>query len=63
VFAQRTQRMQSSASRKLLKLTEHPEMISFAGGLPVSGLFPVEKPTIDSNIGKQACSCHCAEVH
>jgi hypothetical protein len=33
-YAQRTQRMQSSAVRELLKLTEHPEMISFAGGLP-----------------------------
>src|SRR3972149_4293666 len=33
-FAQRTQRMKSSAVRELLKLTELPEIISFAGGLP-----------------------------
>ena len=33
-FAQRTQRMRSSAIRELLKLTEQPDVISFAGGLP-----------------------------
>jgi 2-aminoadipate transaminase len=42
-YAQRTQRMQSSAVRELLKLTEHPEMISFAGGLPASDVFPVDR--------------------
>jgi 2-aminoadipate transaminase len=41
-FAQRTQRMQSSAIRELLKLTELPEIISFAGGLPSPDVFPVE---------------------
>jgi len=33
-YAQRTQRMESSAIRELLKLTEQPDLISFAGGLP-----------------------------
>jgi len=42
-YAQRTQRMQSSAVRELLKLTEHPEMISFAGGLPAPEVFPVDQ--------------------
>jgi 2-aminoadipate transaminase len=42
-YAQRTQRMQSSAVHELLKLTEHPEMISFAGGLPAPDLFPVDR--------------------
>jgi 2-aminoadipate transaminase len=42
-YAQRTQRMQSSAVRELLKLTERPEMISFAGGLPAPDVFPVEQ--------------------
>jgi 2-aminoadipate transaminase len=42
-YAQRTQRMQSSAVRELLKLTEHPEMISFAGGLPAPEVFPVNQ--------------------
>ncbi len=42
-YAQRTQRMGSSAIRELLKLTELPDIISFAGGLPASELFPVEE--------------------
>ena len=33
-YAQRTQRMASSAIRELLKLTEKPDIISVAGGLP-----------------------------
>lgn len=40
-YAQRTQRMQSSAIRELLKLTEQPDVISFAGGLPAPDVFPV----------------------
>lgn len=40
-FAQRTQRVTSSAIRELLKLTEKPEVISFAGGLPAPEIFPV----------------------
>ena len=42
-FAQRTQRMASSAIRELLKLTEQPDLISFAGGLPAPEFFPVEE--------------------
>ncbi len=42
-YAQRTQRMKSSAIRELLKLTEDPEVISFAGGLPAPDVFPVEE--------------------
>lgn len=41
-FAQRTSRMQSSAIRELLKLTQQPDLISFAGGLPAPEIFPVE---------------------
>ncbi len=41
-FAQRTQRMSSSAIRELLKLTEKPDIISFAGGLPAPEVFPTE---------------------
>lgn len=40
-YAQRTQMMGSSAIRELLKLTEKPDIISFAGGLPAPELFPV----------------------
>ena len=40
-YAQRTRRMRSSAVRELLKLTEQPDVISFAGGLPAPETFPV----------------------
>lgn len=39
-FALRTHRMTSSIIRELLKLTEAPDVISFAGGLPASDLLP-----------------------
>src|SRR3972149_5179930 len=42
-YAQRTQRMASSAIRELLKYTEKPDIISFAGGLPAPEVFPVEE--------------------
>ena len=42
-FAQRTQRMTSSMIRELLKLTEKPDVVSFAGGLPAPEVFPVEE--------------------
>jgi 2-aminoadipate transaminase len=42
-FAQRTQRMKSSAVRELLKLTELPDVISFAGGLPAPEAFPTQR--------------------
>lgn len=42
-YAQRTQRMTGSAIRELLKLTELPDVISFAGGLPAPDVFPVEE--------------------
>lgn len=42
-YAQRTQKMQSSAIRELLKLTQQPDVISFAGGMPAPEVFPVEQ--------------------
>jgi 2-aminoadipate transaminase len=42
-FAQRTQRMGSSIIRELLKYTEKPDVISFAGGLPAPEVFPFEE--------------------
>jgi 2-aminoadipate transaminase len=42
-YAQRTQRMGSSAIRELLKLTEKPNIISFAGGLPAPEVFPIKE--------------------
>ena len=42
-YAQRTRTIKSSAIRELLKLTQRPEIISFAGGLPASELFPTDR--------------------
>lgn len=42
-YAQRTQRMGSSVIRELLKYTEQPDVISFAGGLPAPDVFPVDE--------------------
>jgi len=42
-LASRTQRMKSSAIRELLKLTQLPDIISFAGGLPAPELFPLRE--------------------
>lgn len=42
-YAHRTKRMGSSAVRELLKLTEQPDVISFAGGLPAPDVFPIER--------------------
>ena len=42
-YAQRTQRMSSSAIREILKFTEKPDVISFAGGLPAPDVFPVKE--------------------
>ena len=44
-FAQRTQRMKGSAIRELLKFTEDPEVISFAGGMPAPEAFPTKEFT------------------
>jgi 2-aminoadipate transaminase len=40
-FARRMRRMVVSQIREILKVTEQPEIISFAGGLPAPELFPV----------------------
>ena len=40
-FAQRTQRMTGSVIRELLKFTEEPDVISFAGGMPAPEIFPL----------------------
>lgn len=45
-YAQRTQRMKGSAIRELLKFTEDPDMISFAGGMPAPDAFPIEELSV-----------------
>ena len=42
-FAKRMESLKGSEIRELLKLTQNPEIISFAGGLPAPELFPVEE--------------------
>jgi 2-aminoadipate transaminase len=42
-FSKRAQGLKASEIRELLKLTEMPEIISFAGGLPAPELFPVKE--------------------
>ena len=41
-FSDASQLMKKSAIREILKLTQRPEMISFAGGLPSPDSFPIE---------------------
>lgn len=42
-YAGRLSNIRASEIRELLKLTERPEVISFAGGLPASELFPIQE--------------------
>jgi len=42
-LAQRMSQMEVSAVREILKVTERPEIVSFAGGLPAPETFPVEE--------------------
>ncbi len=42
-FSERAKGLKASEIRELLKLTEMPEIISFAGGLPAPELFPVKE--------------------
>ncbi len=42
-YAHRIKQMSSSVIRELLKLTEEPDIISFAGGLPAPEVFPVKE--------------------
>jgi 2-aminoadipate transaminase len=43
LFASRTHVMRSSAMRDLMAITERPEVISLAGGLPDTSTFPAER--------------------
>lgn len=42
-FAKRADYVRASDVRELLKLTENPDVISFAGGMPAPELFPIEE--------------------
>ncbi|MFK7600707.1 PLP-dependent aminotransferase family protein [Deinococcus sp. SM5_A1] len=43
MLSDRAQRMNASAIREILKITQQPDVISFAGGLPAPELFPLEE--------------------
>jgi len=42
-YAKRMAYLKASEIREILQVTERPEIISFAGGLPAPELFPVEE--------------------
>lgn len=42
-LSSRAQKLTSSAIREILKVTERPEVISFAGGLPAPDTFPIQE--------------------
>jgi len=57
LFAQRTQVMRSSAMRDLMALTERPEVISLAGGLPDTSTFPAETyASLMASVAEEACA-------
>jgi 2-aminoadipate transaminase len=65
-YAQRTQRMSSSAIREILKMTQIPGIISFAGGLPAPEVFPVSEiqaasDVVLSEVGAQALQYYPTE--
>ena len=55
-YAQRAKNLKSSAIRELLKITQNPDIISFAGGLPAPEVFPAERfrEACDRVLEKQA---------
>lgn len=54
-YSKRSGSVKASEIREMLKYTEKPEMISFAGGLPAPELFPVEemKKVCDAVLSEQ----------
>ncbi len=54
-YSYRAQRMGSSIIRELLKLTEQPDIISFAGGLPAPDVFPLKEFREACNVVLDTC--------
>lgn len=50
LFSENANNMKASTIRELLKLTQKPDIISFAGGLPAPDVFPVEDLRAAANI-------------
>lgn len=49
-YSDNANNMKASTIRELLKLTQKPDIISFAGGLPAPDVFPVEDLRVAANI-------------
>ena len=49
-LANRMAHLKTSEIREILKITERPEIISFAGGLPAPELFPIEEIKVVNKI-------------
>jgi 2-aminoadipate transaminase len=57
LFAARTRAMKSSAMRDLMAITERPEVISLAGGLPDTSTFPAESfASIMAKVAVDSCA-------
>jgi 2-aminoadipate transaminase len=57
LFASRTREMKSSAMRDLMAITERPEVISLAGGLPDTSTFPAESfASIMAKVAVDSCA-------
>jgi len=57
LFAQRTKVMKSSAMRDLMALTERPDVISLAGGLPDTSTFPPDSyASLMGTVAAQSCA-------
>jgi 2-aminoadipate transaminase len=57
LFAERTKVMRSSAMRDLMALTERPEVISLAGGLPDTSTFPADSyASLMGTVAAQSCA-------
>jgi 2-aminoadipate transaminase len=57
LFAARTKVMTSSAMRDLMALTDRPEVISLAGGMPDTSTFPPETyASLMDSVAREACA-------
>ncbi|WP_228430867.1 aminotransferase-like domain-containing protein [Baekduia soli] len=57
LFSARTREMKSSAMRDLMAITERPEVISLAGGLPDTSTFPAESfAAIMARVAVDSCA-------
>jgi 2-aminoadipate transaminase len=57
LFASRTREMKSSAMRDMMAITQRPDVISLAGGLPETGNFPPESfAAAAQRIAEESCA-------